>query len=290
MDTSESLPGEGVAEEQQPCSDTPGDGITPPFGDHHYILADASSPSRLMADSVESLQHELARVKQEYDELSSRCVHLSAIKDNQVKFKHFTGLPNYGTFSALFCFLEPKASRLKVWRGQSTLREVCASGPVRRGSLPAHLRKVSLDDQFFVVLLRLRTAPSELQLAHCLGIYESTFSRIFITWINFLACELSGMHVFPTIHPPVMASSFQRFHILALLLIARRSLQSVPVDCRQGSNYSPPTNTTILRSFLSELVQVAPCYLCQRLGEDVPVTRRSPSNLACFRSFPVARM
>ena len=131
VDTSESLPGEGVAEEQQPCSESPGDGITPAFGDHHYILADASSPSRLMPDSVESLQHELARVKQEYDELSSRCVHLSAIKDNQVKFKHFTGLPNYGTFSAPFCYLEPKASRLKVWRSQSTLREVCASGPVR---------------------------------------------------------------------------------------------------------------------------------------------------------------
>ena len=211
VDTSESLPGEGVTEEQQPCSDSHGDGITPPFGDHHYILADASSPSRLILDSVESLQHELARVKQEYDELSSRCVHLSAIKDNQVKFKHFTGLLNSGTFSALFCYLEPKASRLKVWRGQSTLREVCASGPVRRGSSRAHLRKVSLEDQFFVVLLRLQTAPSELQLAYCLGIHESTFSRIFITWINFLAYELSGMHVFPTSHTRVMASSFQRF-------------------------------------------------------------------------------
>eukprot|EP00117_Sycon_ciliatum_P003152 scpid97709/ scgid8066/ len=100
---------------------------------------------------------------------------------------------------------------MQTWRGLSTLRQLHATGPQRRSSARAQSPKIGYEDQFFYVLVRLRRNVSELELAHRLGVHESSVSRMFTTWINFLAYELAALHPFPETHPRVMATSFKRY-------------------------------------------------------------------------------
>ena len=71
--------------------------------------------------------------------------------------------------------------------------------------------KLSVEEQFFLVLVRLRTSASVLDLSHRASISPSTFSKLFTTWRNFLAYELKALHGFPASNPRVLVKSFIKF-------------------------------------------------------------------------------
>ena len=55
--------------------------------------------------------------------------------------------------------------------------------------------KLSMLEQFFFTLVRLRLGLLELDLAHRFGISQATVSRIVATWINFLYHTFKGIEV-----------------------------------------------------------------------------------------------
>ena len=66
--------------------------------------------------------------------------------------------------------------------------------PVKKGR-PRKLKPV---EEFFMVLCRLRRGFSERHLAHLYGVAQSTISRLFVPWINFMYLKFSQVCIWPS--------------------------------------------------------------------------------------------
>ena len=165
------------------------------------------------ADWIGQLEKENEDLRRQLKKLHATAVTLDAVKGSDDKFKHFTGLPNYGVFCALLQLFRPKAERLVWWRGQQTAHDVrkFKTGHAHRRPARTRANSLPLEQQFFLVLRRLRTAASVVELAHCAAISPSQFSKLFTTWINFLDFELRAMHRWPQGDPRVLIKSFLPF-------------------------------------------------------------------------------
>ena len=100
---------------------------------------------------------------------------LDRFKDDDGKIRFYTGLTTFGMLMARYSFLLPSDMVMRTWQGKRTSREKCGPKP-----------KLSLPDQFFMVLVRLRLGRAVEDLADCFFISPSTVSRTFTTWINLM--------------------------------------------------------------------------------------------------------
>ena len=114
--------------------------------------------------------------------------------------RYYTGLPSYGSFVALAEYLEPKALHLQSWRGGSETGISSANeGDLQqRGSNSRCFASLSIANQLFAVLIRLRRGLESLCVCVRFGISETTYSRMFTTWILFLSRELRALFPFPS--------------------------------------------------------------------------------------------
>ncbi|CAC5418387.1 unnamed protein product [Mytilus coruscus] len=122
---------------------------------------------------------------------------LDKIKDDNDAIAFYTGIPNYGTFMACFEYLESKASRLQYWRGQNDKIDDYKHYQTQ-GGRPGPRRKLTLRDELFMTLIRLKVGLFVRDLAERFEISQSQFSKIFTTWINFLNVELPSIFPFPS--------------------------------------------------------------------------------------------
>lgn len=144
-------------------------------GDHDYVIGAKSTLPDM--ESVEDLKRENEMVK-------SKQLRLINIKDNPEKFQFYTNLPNYEVFKALCNYLQKRipGGNLKYWKGQST----STSSSSKRGPE----RKLSFEEEIFIVLVKLKTGNFNEDLAMTFDISATHISSIFSTHINFLANEL----------------------------------------------------------------------------------------------------
>ena len=184
-----------------------------PSLDHDYQLLLPKVGDPEVARRMEQLQQENDSLRSDLRKLKSCSVSLAALKGDDEKFKHFTGLPNYAVFRALLRYLTRKAKRLVWWRGSQTAQAVrkYRSGTAARRLGRPKIMRLSLEQQFFLVLRRLRTAASVVELSHSAGIPRSQFSKMFTTWINFLDFELRALHKLPEHDPRIVIKSFLPF-------------------------------------------------------------------------------
>ena len=92
---------------------------------------------------------------------------------------------------ACFHFLEKSAREMRCWpaAGRRTRSGVRLMEKVGTG------RKLSLENQFFLVMVRLRLGLDLQDLADRFGISSSTASRLFISWINLMHCKFKELPV-----------------------------------------------------------------------------------------------
>ena len=113
----------------------------------------------------------------------------------------FTGLPNSQKFYMPFDYIVSKAQHLQYWRGEVLKLKTPPSNRVpdvdfsdRKG----HPRSLSLEQEFLLVLMRLRMALLGEDVAFRFDVTSSQVSSIFTTWITFLARELGVLIVWPS--------------------------------------------------------------------------------------------
>ncbi|CAG2195836.1 unnamed protein product [Mytilus edulis] len=145
------------------------------------LISELSSKLQTVHKEKETLKNELSKHK--------FCMETLLTNDENVQF--YTGLPNIATFNALLEYLRPKAERLTYWRGKQT----STTGHIgNRG----RVRSLSIDNEFFAVLVRLRLGLLVEDIAARFAISKTHFSKLFNTWIRFLRLELELLFPFPS--------------------------------------------------------------------------------------------
>ena len=127
-------------------------------------------------DLHDSCNQEVDRLKEEVNLLQSQL--------DKLDISFFTGFPNYSSMVMCFDMLKGKAANLS-YGGRRRLNfdeKKCGTK-----------RKLSLWQEYTLVLLRLRLGLLERDLAERFRVSVSTVSEIFRTWIRFMKCELQPL-------------------------------------------------------------------------------------------------
>ena len=100
--------------------------------------------------------------------------------------RFYTGIQDYTTFKTLFESFEPAAKSL-VYYGSATDSQRLISDEVIKRRLK---RSLTLEQEFFLLLVRLWFGLFEEDIAARAGLSQSLESRILITWSDFLHSRL----------------------------------------------------------------------------------------------------
>ena len=209
------------------------------------------------------------------------------MKDNKPEFCSFTGLPSYATFKALLEYIKPNTEDMIWWRGSKIQAR---RGRRSRRSDRMYSRKLPLEDQFFIVLVRLRTGMNLSNLARAFSVNQSWLSLMFTTWINLLSCELEDLTLYVNndyaLHGAEAFRQFPRtrFVIDCTEVFCERP-SSLAARKQLFSNYKHHTTVKFL-------VGISPnggvSISCLKHGVEEPVTRKSPkAPTVCICSNPV---
>ncbi|XP_064479207.1 uncharacterized protein LOC135392423 [Ornithodoros turicata] len=135
------------------------------------------------------LEAELSSAKQESARLQDLCPPFSVNKftSSADDISFYTGLPSYAHFNALHSYLDPgiDGSNMK-WHGSKG-----QAGDVSRG----RKRKLTTENQLFLVLVKLRLGLFHRHLGHLFSISIGTVSRILTTWIDFMYVKLGKLPI-----------------------------------------------------------------------------------------------
>ena len=135
------------------------------------------------------------------------------IREGMVHF--YTGLPNTETFNFLFLQLRPKATNMNYWKGEAQVQKEKQS--LNRSGRLAYVlgvfddsgiepptfksgpkRKLNLEDELLLTLMKLRLGLHVDDLAFRFKISRALVSEIFATWVRFKSKELSWLIMWPS--------------------------------------------------------------------------------------------
>lgn len=160
--------------------------------------------------SIDDLQKEILELKSKLSEAQNKLerslFRLENIKNDDSLVKFYTGFADYGMLMAFYEeILESDASVMRQWSGR---RSECDYDEAKVG--PAC--KLSLIEQFFLTLVRIRLGLPELDVAVRFGISQSSISRITNTWINLMYHNFKSIETFPSWHivKKYMPESFKK--------------------------------------------------------------------------------
>ena len=111
------------------------------------------------------------------------------LKSNE-SVKFYTGIPSLSCFMLLVNTLLPYAGKMKYWDKNKRQKSYYQSDPEK--AKPGRKRDVGLKGEFILVLLRLKLGLMERHLADMFAVSVSRVSRIYMTWVRFLALTFNG--------------------------------------------------------------------------------------------------
>ena len=162
---------------------------------------------------------------------------IESIKDKPSLFQYHTGLPSYDVFMALYYYLEEKVKDM-----QYVSTSAMEHNTERFSQKPGRKRSLTLQEEFFSTLVRLRLGLPSKHCSRLFGISESTFSVVFNTWVIVLAKELEQICLMPSTEKTLesKAACFDRFPMTRIVL-----------DCTELFSQTPGTleNHKQLHSF-----------------------------------------
>ena len=145
-----------------------------------------SHSAKTEADLVNS-EKELKRLSQENNDLKSLTFCINNLSDND-SISFYTGFPNLETFKATLSYLNPgeNGENIRYWHSIDVKVDDERKSKQRHRNKPGRRRTLQPEEEFVLVLCRLRQGFNQKHLAFLFGISQPTVSRIFISWINFM--------------------------------------------------------------------------------------------------------
>ena len=121
-------------------------------------------------------------------------------RESDVKF--YTGFKSTDMFRLVFIFLSIKAINMRYWRGgKQTQIETQGNDPYLKPgdyNRPGPNRKLTLEQEFLLVMMRLRVGLLVPDLAFRFNVTTGLISSIFTTWIKLMKKELGWLIIWPT--------------------------------------------------------------------------------------------
>ena len=111
-------------------------------------------------------------------------------READVKF--YTGLPSTRHFRIIFDHVQHKASRMSYWRGPKR------SSQAFEGKRTGPERKLSIEQEFLLSLMKLRLGLFNIDLAFRFKVSDSVVSEVLLSWFKLLARELSCLIIWPS--------------------------------------------------------------------------------------------
>ena len=191
------------------------EGHTGCHGDHDYLR---TTKLHYVQNNIEHLQTQLKEQGEKFEaalKLSeAKNISLDTVKD----FQLWTGFPNRAVFDALASYLGKRGGRnMKYWYGGATDRHQYHKdiGMVNK---PGPDRKMSFEEELFLVIVKLKTGYDNIELAHLFGISDTVVGRIFTTIINFMMTELRTLFEMTPLNEEGVADCFKRWDNLKVVL------------------------------------------------------------------------
>ena len=160
-----------------------------------------SRSAKTEAELVNS-EKELKRLSQENNDLKSRTFCINNLSDND-SISFYTGFPNLETFKATLSYLSPRENgeNIRYWRSidMKVDEKIYERKSKQRDcNKLGRRRTLQPEEEFFLVLCRLRQGFNEKHLAFLFGISQPTVSRIFLSWINFMFLRFGIINIWPS--------------------------------------------------------------------------------------------
>ena len=146
------------------------------------------------------LERENVRLKDEVQRLTEvdsrqkNSFSLDDVKSNPKAFRFYTGFTNYETFKLIFDSFGPAVNNLIYHGTNANPANINSPEYVKRGPK----RTLTAEQEFFYVLVRLRLGLLEEDISFRAGISCSQFSRIWITWLDFLHSKFRTYPIWPS--------------------------------------------------------------------------------------------
>lgn len=192
-------------------------------------------------EELQVLRKQLEQKQLENDSLQRKLKKTSFdieyIKTDDALFHFYSGFPDYETFRIFYDSISPVAEKL-IYYKSNTNTEKLSKGNAKCGPK----RSLSQEQELFLVLTRLRCGLLEKDIAHRAGISAGYFSRVFITWIDFLYARLRCLPIWASKQTveKTMPSCFQESYPSTRVIIdATEIFLEMPSSLRsQSETYS----------------------------------------------------
>ena len=135
---------------------------------------------------IEELEEQLKTLKATLADKSrlKREFFLEDVMKNDDSVKFYTGIPTLGCLNMLVNLITPEADKLKYWDKSKDKKLKYQTSPITK---PGPERSLSVLEEFLICLVRLRLGLTGRQLADIFSVSQAQISRIFTTWVCFLA-------------------------------------------------------------------------------------------------------
>ena len=126
------------------------------------------------------------------EHIRSTMIFSDLTRDVDVNF--FTGLQDAATFKIIFDYLSKKGAYMHYWKGlKNTFKDLSSPRNLNNVSL----RSMTLEQEFLMVMMRLRLALLNNDLANRFIVSTSVVSSVFTTWIKLIASEMKWLIHWP---------------------------------------------------------------------------------------------
>ena len=166
----------------------------------YYVCSHCSK----LRDQIIELKHEVTQLRlqvgtleEENKIIQRKRFTIEDIEHSDHLVKLYTGLQNAKVFKLLADKLRDKAARLHYARGSASNTPKYHQQAENRKK-PGPDRKTSVEEEFFMTLVRLRQGLKEEDLAFRMKVSQSSVNRIVTTWISFLSRELAPLIYWPS--------------------------------------------------------------------------------------------
>ncbi|XP_069064834.1 uncharacterized protein [Pleurodeles waltl] len=157
------------------------------FLDHCYDIPPMSDSEMLVA-----AREEIARLQQRTALLEGKLFFLERFSNDSNMIYFYTGFMDYVTLKAIFESLRPSSANAVVWKQcQQDAETIVKNDGTSEDTL-------SLIDQFFLFLCKIRQGFLEEDLAIRFNVSQSTVIKIIITWANYLYILFRDLVVWPS--------------------------------------------------------------------------------------------